>query len=1097
ISAECNARKEIFSKEESAGGSSGLGEQGPEDITNAYQGKNFTLPTERPLVTTLEKSNTEIQHLKEGSPFRLLQDYASDDSLEKDVKIHVQNTSVLFGDNLSRDAGSNLENASSLYKPEKGFGPISLSSVPCAIGSSEVVEGTFTTPITNGNEHIGNKHIQQVSINNASSMEVLHKEIVMFSKDHTQEKENETLGSAQHKVDKFGRLVKDGGSDSDSDDSCHIRRHGNRSRGRSFSPPNRRRIRSPLKRREKRSRSRSWSPRNRRSRSRSPRNRRSRSRSPRNRRSRSRSPRNRRSRSRSPRNRRSRSRSPRNRRSRSRSPRNRRSRSRSPRNRRSRSRSPSFRRAGAFRSENKRQLKGKMPECFDFRRGRCYRGASCRYLHHGSNKSDESRGQRNKQQNLEFPQSSKTNDSLEIKPIPDKEAVQEHGGAGGTEVKLNNNSVGTRDMNIDQERQYSVGGGGSQSTQYHIVKSENSRDISASVFETHSVETKQEGSLNSCDIASQKIHSSFKSSFDQKSLSSPLDPVCQSAGCLPQRSDNLSDSSPYKTSTSSPNRLLESNAHKNTKDLHNHPSHIPSHSLPSSQGLDILHTKQHQTASSRESFPSYMLPNQPSYFALQQNPSLSSLPPPPSLAPQDSMVNAGTVTTGVSSHFQQSYMPLRNDFGSQIVPRPYPAELPAQSQSNGFQHQPYLPIQEANQPMHASLPMYTQPIQQCGAPSMLREDGFMQPSFAQGNTHPQTMPFSHQMLVGNKTQPFPSESLQPGGFRHSSSCMDSYSQQQHPPHSLHHPMVDSNYALTGMVNSSINDTPDIKETKPHHVDIGGSTSSIFPNPHAPTPDQPINSKCSSDVLRQDIDTTYNKTPFSSTHIPVDERGIISQQAMSSPNSARAIGQNFPISTGDQYDPLVDSIEPSSRLSRKFDHIKKMEVTGDSDMLLGFSGSNKPLDMEENNKTEDGGAIASAASADNEEIGETADAEVGAVEYGSPHNPVEINMPTGEIEIDQIKSPGNSKKDKDSRSLKLFKVALADFVKEVLKPSWQKGNMSKEAFKTIVKKTVDKVAGAMKSHQIPKSRGKVDRYIESSQLKLTKLVMGYVDKYVNV
>jgi hypothetical protein len=95
---------------------------------------------------------------------------------------------------------------------------------------------------------------------------------------------------------------------------------------------------------------------------------------------------------------------------------------------------------------------------------------------------------------------------------------------------------------------------------------------------------------------------------------------------------------------------------------------------------------------------------------------------------------------------------------------------------------------------------------------------------------------------------------------------------------------------------------------------------------------------------------------------------------------------------------------------------------------------------------------------------------------------------GDMEIDQIKSPKKSKKSKESRSMKLFKVTLADFVKEVLKPSWQQGNMSKEAFKTIVKKTVDKVAGAMKSHQIPKSKAKMDHYIDSSQQKLTKLVM---------
>ncbi|KAK8573892.1 hypothetical protein V6N13_096823 [Hibiscus sabdariffa] len=132
------------------------------------------------------------------------------------------------------------------------------------------------------------------------------------------------------------------------------------------------------------------------------------------------------------------------------------------------------------------------------------------------------------------------------------------------------------------------------------------------------------------------------------------------------------------------------------------------------------------------------------------------------------------------------------------------------------------------------------------------------------------------------------------------------------------------------------------------------------------------------------------------------------------------------------------------------------------------------------------AAASVASAGSEEFGETADGEVGAIESGSPSNPVKVNTVTSDVEIDQIKSGGKSES-KDSRSMKHFKVALARFVKELLKPSWQQGNMSKEAFKTIVKKTVDKVSGAMKSHHIPKSRAKIDHYIESSQHKLTKLV----------
>ncbi|XVE56788.1 hypothetical protein DITRI_Ditri04bG0039100 [Diplodiscus trichospermus] len=1104
-SRECNAYKDTLFEKVSDAGRSKLSEQGAEGISNADQMTfgasvsevnivKLAVPSEQPLVTSLEKSNTSYQLARGGSPFRLLQGYASDDDSEKDVETGVENENVSFGANLVRDAGYGMENASSANQTEKGVGPLSLSSTPCAVASSEVVEGTMTTSIINGKERTDNKHVHQVSENHAASGEVIQKEEVMasasasadsvkFSKKHRQEEENATLVS-QQKVDKYGRLIRNGASDSDSDDSRYIGRH-RRGRSRSHSPPDRRKRRSPRRRREKRSLSRSWSPKNRRSRSRSPRNRRGRSRSPR----------------------------------------NRRGRSRSPRNRRSKSRSPTFRRSDEFIGENKGGVKGHMPFCFDFRRGRCYRGESCRYLHYDAGKSDESRPQRSKQHY----HSSRTNVHDEIKQIAEKVGDHEHGEVRGPEVKLYGNFVASRDRITNQKREDSVGGGvhnhDSASTENHMVKSEKSRDVSASVFETQLVENKQEGynlvnnknfqeaaaeshhpstadalsvgdinTLKSCDNDSQTILT-FKMSIDQKSLPGPLDPAGQDVDCRPQQSDNssISDFSPHKTSTSSPNRLGESNTHPNTMDLHNRPSHMASPSLPCSHGIDNPHMKQQQAASSMfqssdESFPSYMLPNQPSYFALQPNSSLTALPPPPPLPPQNS-----TVTPGVSLHFRQSNLPLRNDFGSQIIPKPYPTELPARCQSDGFQQRAYLPIQEANQPfLNASLPVGSLPIQQFGASSMLADDVLTQPPMQKVTD---TYPFSKRLL-GNKTPPFPSESLPPGGLSNSSSYIHPYSQLQPPPQNSHHPVVDHIYNIPGMMSSSLKDPPYIRDATSLHVDIGGSTSSTFPNPYASTLDQPINSKYSCDVL-QEKDTTYNKPPFVLTHPPVDGRGIGLQQTTSSSNSARAIGQNFPRSGGDQYDPLFDSIEPSTRLSRKSDYSQKLEVTGDSDILLGLSGSNKPLDMEENNKRKDAGVVASAASADNEEFGETADAEVGAVENGSPRNPVEANMATGEIENDQIKSPGKSKKSKDSRSMKLFRVALADFVKEVLKPSWQQGNMSKEAFKTIVKKTVDKVSGAMKSHRIPKSRAKIDQYIESSRRKLTKLVMGYVDKYVKV
>lgn len=197
--------------------------------------------------------------------------------------------------------------------------------------------------------------------------------------------------------------------------------------------------------------------------------------------------------------------------------------------------------------------------------------------------------------------------------------------------------------------------------------------------------------------------------------------------------------------------------------------------------------------------------------------------------------------------------------------------------------------------------------------------------------------------------------------------------------------------------------------------------------------------------------------------------------------------------GAPYDPLFDSIEPFSDTSkvRVEEQNSGVNDTGSASKL----NTSKPAKAR--NKKHRGGSVTDLK-AEVDELGEVAtDADAGGVENespplldkdwspGIPFDEGEINV--GEIEIDQVRSPGK-KRNRDSRSMRLFKIALADFAKEVLKPSWRQGNLSKEAFKTIVKKTVDKVAGAVPSHHVPKSQSRINQYVESSQRKLTKLVM---------
>ncbi|KAI3894885.1 hypothetical protein MKX03_018164, partial [Papaver bracteatum] len=228
-------------------------------------------------------------------------------------------------------------------------------------------------------------------------------------------------------------------------------------------------------------------------------------------------------------------------------------------------------------------------------------------------------------------------------------------------------------------------------------------------------------------------------------------------------------------------------------------------------------------------------------------------------------------------------------------------------------------------------------------------------------------------------------------------------------------------------------------------------SKLHHNPYASTFEQtPGNSRFSS-VLRQDMKPNYrsNNDSLGSNASITSGQGIgaFDSKLTDLPlDSSRSGGQVL----GNENLPLFESVESSST-------------------TLGKLGNMSPGDGE---------------------FGDPAiDAEVGAVENGSPHLAEEGNWsPENPADAGNTAS-GDDEIGQDPRSMKHFRAALADFVKEVLKPSWRQGNMSKEAFKTIVKKTVDKVSGAMKKHQIPKSQAKINQYVESSQRKLTKLVTG--------
>ncbi|CAN4100368.1 unnamed protein product [Withania somnifera] len=915
----------------------------------------------------VDLENVHSQIMEAASPFRLIQGYASDDSLDNDSDTCLENlgrltvpppndvVTITAKTDTGKSPLSSVRHSNSVAKDDKeSFGALN-----------------FGDPIDHSD---GNR----LSMKSDTAPEGLQSENVLGVTDDVSFdllKEEAKDKSPTRKVDEFGRLVREGVSNSDSDDSPrYMRRHGKRgrSRSRSRSPYDRRRRKSPRKRKDRRDRSRSISPKRR---------------------------------------------------------------------YRSRSRSPS--RHGSTSGGDKMRRDRDYPQqCFNFLKGKCYRGASCRYFHAELDKSGRSRSYTSKHQHRDLPLSSKDSDMHGSKDSNTHEKI------GTTLKKSVHNHDRSKSQDIADMEMKDMKESEPTSQLYGKENQMGSADSPVIVAEVEKLPGDAAGGMPS-SVGTMGIHQSEDHVSDQMLLNADEKPKEK---CY---SSDLELSSVQTSFVVPPVQFPQFVSAKESRPsgvLQTAPLSASFHSLPQASSTAFAQQipRDHNLpppliSAYVGSAPPYRapFPHQPSPFAVPLSSSWNSLPPRPaqSQAAHTQFVNdsSGKAAGGQHSvplvHFQPNLVVPKNDF--------YASTPPDISQVG--EHHAYV---------------RTQPIYSRGSPN--GPLAFLSESLAHGE------------LPGQSSKSYP------------------YMQQ---PHSGSQTAGISRHLVEPGVSSSVSRyTSDLLDQNqvPRLPDFGGSRFSSHFNPYASTFDQPLTTKFSSDPLihGRDVFPSSKYSAFSLSNMPIDGHPAESLGSrIITPPSARTAEGMFPRSGGNQYDPLYDSIEPSTNLLKNSDPGQKHEVTDDSGFMLRLSGSNEPLDVEVNKRQKGGGAIAFTASAENDEFGETAEAEVGAVENGSPSDSGdEEDVPAGEIEIEQVKPSGEKKKSKDSRSMKLFKSSVANFVKELLKPSWRQGNMSKEVFKTIVKKTVDKVSGAMKSHQIPKSKTKIDHYIDSSQRKLTKLVM---------
>ncbi|KAL5730457.1 hsp70 nucleotide exchange factor fes1 [Ranunculus cassubicifolius] len=199
------------------------------------------------------------------------------------------------------------------------------------------------------------------------------------------------------------------------------------------------------------------------------------------------------------------------------------------------------------------------------------------------------------------------------------------------------------------------------------------------------------------------------------------------------------------------------------------------------------------------------------------------------------------------------------------------------------------------------------------------------------------------------------------------------------------------------------------------------------------------------------------------------------------------------SPGSQYDPLLDSIDPPNG-----------KYTSFHDHSLNISSQRSNTDYLPSHQQSQHGKLDQtisthglrAATAPSKETGEqnTNNSLLMEEKHSKPsHRAKNSNA----MEVDHDPSLYNqadgSKLNKESKTLKYFRASLVEFVKELVKPHWREGHLSKDAHNSVVKRAVEKVMGSLQPHQVPNSAELTETYLSSSRTKITKLVEGYVSR----
>lgn len=203
----------------------------------------------------------------------------------------------------------------------------------------------------------------------------------------------------------------------------------------------------------------------------------------------------------------------------------------------------------------------------------------------------------------------------------------------------------------------------------------------------------------------------------------------------------------------------------------------------------------------------------------------------------------------------------------------------------------------------------------------------------------------------------------------------------------------------------------------------------------------------------------------------------------------------------QYDPIRDSIEQplkngdklpklssSSRVpSISGTHSKTKKDLGSDKFSIGSHviGNDIDMDVDSNEIADTKQENSKSESKGKKHVGDVIQAS--GIHVSSHRLRQNDGCPMKEVNNYKLDFDAEADMHRESKPLRHFRAALIEFVKELVKPTWRDGKLSKDAHKMIVKKAVDKVLTSLPPEHIPSIEESIDTYLASSQPKLVKLV----------